>query len=321
MQKKYTKRELALQLEDFKKLKKYKGQVLRYVEICSILSVPMYGGADAGGQQQASHMSKMARFGSFKKVKNGYKVESIYLKERHVAKKRRRRCKFADATKVLQYNLSQMLSCYNVLSKNKALELSGYVNENYNIARQNIEETAKILGVEIRILENFFAYFGNKMKMNFIHTIANARAIKSYSQEVIVAKGGSHTVASSEQLEAIQEAETAALAKVRCKTLVGAYMKGKWDKFVKAAKDKLEGIDYYYNGYKIHINRKAVKTTERTYYRAKANMQALVEESILKALKKANAEESYIVQVQKLIDVLIKDTTFDLVEAMEAIAA
>lgn len=320
MQKKYIKRELALQLEDFKKLKKYRGQVLKYVEICNILSVPMYGGADAGGQQQVNHMSKMARFGSFKKVKNGYKVESIYLKEHNIAKKRKRRCKYADATKVLQYNLSQMLSSYNVLSKNKALELSGYVNENYNIARQNIEETAKILGVELRILENFFAYFGNKMKMNFIHTIKNAHAIKSYSKEMIVAKGGSHCVASVKDREKIDASQEIGLRAVGCKTVQGAFMKGKkvWKKFQKVVKENLEGIDYYYNGYKIQINRKAVKTTERTYLKAKANMQALVEESILKSLKKANAEESYIVQVQKLIDILIKDTTFDLVEAMAA---
>ena len=137
---------------------------------------------------------------------------------------------------------------------------------------------------------------------------------------MIVAKGGSHCVASVKDREKIDASQEIGLRIVGCKTVQGAFMKGKkvWKKFQKVVKENLEGIDYYYNGYKIQINRKAVKTTERTYLKAKANMQALVEESILKSLKKANAEESYIVQVQKLIDVLIKDTTFDLVEAMAA---
>ncbi|MGL5381733.1 hypothetical protein [Clostridium sp.] len=316
MQKKYIKRSLDLQLSDFKKLKKYKGQVLKYVEICRILGIEVYAGAEAGGQQQLNHMVKMGRFAAFKKVKNGYIVCSVYLKEREIKRKRKRRCKFADATKVLQYNLAQSKNSTAVMSKNKALELSGYVNENYNVARKNIEESAKVLGVDQNVLENFFGYFGNKMKMNFQNTIVNSHAIKEFSNEVIIAKGGCHTVANTKQLESIKEAEKEALAKVRCKTIVGAFMKGKWDNFVKVTKDKLTEIDYYYNGYKVYINRKAVKTTEYTYYKAKANMQMLVEESILKSIEKAKVEESKKIQIRKLIDVLIKDTPIDLVELL-----
>lgn len=318
MQKKYIKRELELTVEDFKRLKPYRNKVLKYKEICSILRTPMYAGAEAGGQQQANHMAKMKRFGKFKKVKNGYKIISIYTKERVILKKIKRKCKYADATKILQRNLADRTNSICVLSQNKALELSGYVNENYNIARQNIEKAAHVIEVGEEILENFFGYFGNRMKMNFTHTIKNAHAIKSYSKELIVAKGGSHGVASLKDLEKIDASQEVGLRAVRCKTVQGAFMKGKkvWKKFQKVIKENLEGIDYYYNGYKIQINRKAVKTTERTYLKAKANMQALVEESILKALKRAKADESYIEQVQKLINVLIKDTDFNLAEAI-----
>lgn len=319
MQKKYIKRTLNLTIEDFKRLKPYRGQVLKYKTICNILKTPMYAGAEAGGQQQVNHIEKMKRFANFKRVKNGYEVISIYTKERTITKKRKRKCKFSDATKIFERNLTEKTSSVRVISQNIALELAGFVNKNFNVARQNIEETAKLLEVSEEILRSLVVgYHANRMKLNFIHTISNARAIKSYIKDTIVAKGGSHTIASDKEREEIKASEQVGLRSVRCKTPVGALMKGTktWKKYQKVTRDNLKEIDYYYTGYKIKFNHKAVKTTERTYQIARDNMQKLVAESILKSLKKAKVEEYIIEQMKKLIELLIKDTTFDLAEAL-----
>ena len=319
MQKKYIKRTLNLTIEDFKKLKPYRGQVLKYKTICNILKTPMYAGAEAGGQQQVNHIEKMKRFADFRRVESGYKIVSIYTKEKAIAKKHKRRCKFADTTRILEHNLAEKTSSVVIVSQNIALELGGFVNPNFNVARQNIEKAANVLEVGEEILRSLvLGHHANRMKLNFTHTIANARAVKFYKKDTVVAKGGSHTLASDKDREEIKASEQVGLRVVRCKTPVGAFMKGTktWKRYQKVTRDNLKEIDYYYTGYKIRFNRKAVKTTERTYQRARANVQNLVSESILKSLKRAKAEAHIIEQMKKLIGLLIKDTTFDLAEAL-----
>lgn len=314
MKRHYIRREIELTKEDFKRLKRYRGVVLRYSQICEILRVEMYAGAAMGGQQQFNHIAKMARFAKLSKVPGGYLVEKIYNKERFIVVKRKRAPKFRDATKVFEYNLKQLINSYPVLSKNRCIELAGFVNENYAVALKNVKEAAEVLEVEVEVLEKFIHYFGNLMKLNFMRTIEKSRAVRDYTRGTVVVIGKHHRLANEAELKAIADAEDKALAEVSCISKGQVFVRNKWDAFMSRSKKALEGIKYYYDGYKLKVSKNAVKTTEAVYEKAKANVKALVEESILKSLHNPKAKKpkskEFIAQIEKLIEKLVKDTDY-----------
>ena len=313
---KYIKRDLGLTKSDFRRLKRYKGTVLSYAKICKILKCEMYAGAEQGGQQQFNHVAKMQRFCKLTKVSGGYLIEKVYNKEREIKKKRKRRCKYADASRLFEYNLAQQSkNKFRIVSKNRALEAACFVNTNFSVAKQHMNETAELLKVSAEAVEAVINYFGNKFKLCFKKAIDNARAIKEYETGVIVARKNSiHGLATKKELTEIQQAETKALRMVGCKTVAGAFVKGRYQKFIEKSKKALTTINYYYNGYRVELNHKAVQMTERTAKIAKANMQTLVEESILKSCEKKKCDAEYVRQIKIVINALIKDTDLVLAE-------
>lgn len=101
------------------------------------------------------------------------------------------------------------------------------------------------------------------MKMNFTTTIEKSRAVRTYTRCTMVIINKHHRLAKKDELEKIGVSEAVALEKISCISKGQAFPINKWVAFMCAAKETLDGIQYYYEGYKIDFNRKLREHTIR----------------------------------------------------------
>lgn len=317
----YIKRKLDLTKEDFKRLKDYRGVILKYSEICKILGVEMYAGAAAGGRQVQQHIQKMRLFADIQKVENGYIVKTVYNVVRAPKVRRRRTLKYADAITCLDYNLTRDVNSVKKRSKNRLREDCGLVNHNFSVAAANVKETAKLLNVSEKAVLSMTAYFGNRLKLNADSILKRSKATKKYIKGMILAYQAGHTMATQNQVELVEKVERAVLNGLSCKTKTGAYMTGRWEKFIGRRNVILErqyNIKYAYNGYQMRVDKKSVRTTPATAQKARLSVAEKVAQSILKAVQRKGADESFISDMKILIEKLIMPTEFNLQKALLA---
>lgn len=317
----YMKRNLELNKDDFKRLKNYKGVVLRYKELCEILRTQMYMGGQAGGRQVKQHLKQMRRYADIKRVDGGYIVKRLYTKVRDPKPRKKRTPKYAEGIVCLDYSLTRDDNSLKKRSKNRLREDTGLVNPNFSVAAANVKETAELLNVSTKSVVAMTGYFGNRLKLNADSILKRSKATKNYIKGTILAYEGGHTMATPKQIEMVQKVENAILGGLNCKTQTGAFLKGKWEKFILRRNALLErqyNIKYVYEGYQLRVNKKAVRTTPTTAEKARLSVATKVAQSILRSVIKAGAEQSFINDMKILIEKLIMPTNFNLQKALMA---
>lgn len=315
----YMKRSLDLTREDFKRLKQYKGVVLKYSEICRILQTPMYAGGQAGGRQIKQHIKQMQRYADIRKVNGGYIVQAVYNVVRAPKHRKRRTLKYSEAITCLDYSLTRDVNTVKKRSKNRLREDAGLVNHNFSVAAANVKATAELLNVSVKSVIAMTGYFGNRLKLNADSILKRSRATKDYIKGVILAYEGGHKMATSNQIELVEKVERVVLNGLSCKTKEGAYLKGQWEKFIgrrNAILERQYNIKYVYNGYQMRVNKKSIRTTPVTAKQVRLSVAEKVGQSILKAIKKKGADESFISDMKILIEKLIMPTNFKLEKAL-----
>ena len=315
----YVKRSLDLTKEDFKRLKEYKGVVLKYSEICKILEIPMYAGGKAGGRQVKQHIKQMQRFADIRKVNGGYIVKAVYNVVRDPKARKRRTLKYTEAITCLDYSLTRDMNTVKKRSKNRLREDAGLVNHNFAVAAANVQATAKILNVSVKSVIAMTGYFGNRLKLNADSILKRSRATKDYIKGMVLAYEGRHRMADPKQIQLVDKIERVVLNGLSCKTKEGAYLKGRWEKFISRRNAILErqyNIKYVYNGYQMRVNKKTVRTTPVTAEQARLSVAQKVGQSILNAVKKKGADESFINDMKVLIEKLIMPTDYKLEKAL-----
>lgn len=315
----YVKRTLDLTREDFKRLKQYKGVVLKYSEICRILHTPMYAGGKAGGRQIKQHIKQMQRFADIRKVNGGYIVQAVYNVVRAPKARKRRTLKYTEAITCLDYALTRDMNTVKKRSKNRLREDAGLVNHNFSVAAANVKATAEILNVSVKSVIAMTGYFGNRLKLNADSILKRSKATKDYIKGMVLAYEGGHRMADPKQIQLVEKIERVVLNGLSCKTREGAYLKGQWEKFIgrrNAILERQYNIKYVYNGYQMRVNKKSVRTTPVTAEQVRLSVAQKVGQSILKAVKKKGAEQSFINDMKILIEKLIMPTDFKLEKAL-----
>lgn len=317
----YIKRELELTKEDFKRLKPYRGVVVSYKELCKILKTQMYMGGSAGGRQVNQHLKQMRRYADIRKVENGYIVQAVYNVVRAPKRRKKRTLKYTDAITCLDYALTRDNNSIKKRSKNRLRQDCGLVNQNFTVAAANIKETAKVLNVSTKSVIAMTTYFGNRLKLNADSILKRSKAVKAHIKGTILAYEGGHTMATQKQIEMVEKVERAILNGISCKTKIGAYMTGRWEKFISRRNAILErqyNIKYVYEGYQMRVNKKSVRTIPETAKQARLNVAEKVAQSIIKAVRRSEVDEQYLADIKVLIEKLIMPTTFNLEKAILA---
>ncbi|MGL5329274.1 MAG: hypothetical protein ACRDD7_08400 [Peptostreptococcaceae bacterium] len=325
----YQKRHYELNKESRTALRRIKnsGEVVKYTELCKEIGVEAYAGGQAGGRQIEQHLKHLRRYAQIKAVDGGYLVEKVYIAVRSLPRRKKRSLKYADAITCLDYNVTRSDNSLVKRSKNRLIKDAGFINDNFVVAAANMQETAELLGIEMKALHSIISYFGTRFKLNSKELLQRSKAIqtnidgeKAIKKGLVLAYEGGHRMANNQEVARVQKIERLILDGLNCKTREGAFLKGKWNLFtgrVNTILTRQENILYTYQGYQMRVSKKAIKTTPNTYNQARTRLAEQVEASILGAVNKAmvksgEVSEKFLADIQALINVLIKPTDFNL---------
>lgn len=155
-----------------------------------------------------------------------------------------------------------------LLSKNNALITMGLVHENYKKTRNNIEDIAYDLNIDLNYLNQLFLKNHNQIvkKLETALRRLHSKRCINFKQCFIIcdSKCTEHRIATQEESDAILTIEGIVLNEMSLKHKGMVYICGKWKQF-KSRCEKLlheQGLDniiFYYEGYEIRATPESIK--------------------------------------------------------------
>lgn len=155
-----------------------------------------------------------------------------------------------------------------LLSKNNALIMMGLVHENYKKTRNNIEDIAYDLNLDLNYLSQFFLKNHNQIIKKLERALKRLHSQRCINfRQCFILRDNEykeHRIATEEESDAILTVEGVVLREMNLGHKGMVYITGKWKQFKNRCEESLherglEHILFYYEGYEIRATKESIK--------------------------------------------------------------
>lgn len=219
---------------------------------------------------------------------------------------------------------------YILLSKNNALIMMGLVHENYKKTRNNIEDIAYDLNIDLNYLSQFFLKNHNQIIKKLERALKRLHSQKyiNFKQCFIIChnKYKEHRIATEEESDEILTIEGIVLNEMNLKHKGMVYICGKWKQFKNRCEELLherglEDILFYYEGYEIRATKESIKRAvdDLEYNRSLLNVNDKVLNQCDKSTQKLRIEmlNSFDREIERLKKVAFGEPPYYLIDLYE----
>ena len=219
---------------------------------------------------------------------------------------------------------------YILLSKNKALIEMGLVHENYKKARNNIEDIAYDLNIDLNYLNQFFLKNHNQIVKKLERALKRLHSQRyiNFKQCFIIYDDeyNEQRIATDEEADAISTVEGIVLRELNLKHKGIVYITGKWKQFKNRCEELLyerglEHILFYYDGYEIRSTQESIQreVDEIDYIISRLNVNDKILSQCDKSTQKLRAEilNSLDIEIEKLKNVAFGEPQYCFINLYE----